>query len=53
MQFNDSSGYQQSFNAGPSIFELALNTILTSHVTRSFLIAGQCGKQCIQHGQSY
>ena len=53
MQFNDSSGYQQSFNAGPSIFELALNTILTLDVTRSSLNAGLCGKQCIQPGQSY
>ena len=41
---NEDPGYKQSFNEGPSIFELASNTIRTLDVTRSSLIAGLCGK---------
>ena len=35
---------QQLFNEGPSVFELASNTIRTLDVTRSSLITGLCGK---------
>ena len=41
---NEGPGCKQSFNEGPSIFELASNTIRTLDVTRSSLITGLCGK---------
>ena len=50
---NKSPGCKESFNEGPSIFELASNTISTLDVTLSSLITSLGVNECFQTDQSY